>query len=253
MSGVKGDINLENKINKNNMVKEKMLELNKIYCMDALEGLRKLPNNSVDLAFIDPPYNVGKDYGVSKDNLSEEEYINLVKNVILEFKRITRRGFAIYIDWKQFQRYWGLVPEAEIIIIFKRSSGVVFSPLKIVQHHHVILTTSPSLTKKCKSLWDDIRVMGEGYFFREEKFNHPAQTALKATQRYIKHFSKEGDIILDCFMGVGTTAVAAKQLKRNFIGFETNPEYIKRANKRIEETKELTESELDELDARRVK
>lgn len=202
--------------------------------MNCLEGLKKLPDNSVDLAFIDPPYNVGKDYGVSKDNLSEEEYIKMIIQIIKEFKRVTKKGFGIYVDWKQFQKYWNLVPEAEPIIIFKRSTGVIFSPLKIVQHHHVILTTAPSLTKKCKSLWDDIRVMGEGYFFREEKFNHPAQTALKATQRYIKHFSKEGDIILDCFMGVGTTAIASRELNRNFIGFELNQEYIKKANERLE-------------------
>jgi site-specific DNA-methyltransferase (adenine-specific) len=209
------------------------IEINKIHQMHCLEGLKLIPDKSVDLAFIDPPYNVGKDYGVSKDNLSNEEYEDMIKKVISEFRRITKKGFAIYIDWKQFQRYWSFIPDSEPIFIFKRSSGVIFSPLKIVQHHHVILTTAQCLSKKCKSVWDDIRVMGEGYFFREEKFDHPAQTALKATKRFIEHFSNEGDLVLDCFMGVGTTAVASKELNRKYIGFELNPEYIKRAEKRL--------------------
>ena len=207
--------------------------INKIHKIDCLEGMRKLPDKSVDIAFIDPPYNVGKDYGIYKDNLSDREYIELMKNVINEFRRITKRGFGIYLDWKQFQRYWQLVPEAEPIIIFKRSSGVIYSPLKIVQHHHVILTTAKSLKSQCRSLWDDIRVMGEGYLFNEKRFGHPAQTSLKATKRFIQNFSEESEVVLDCFAGCGTTAVACKEIGRNFIGFELNPEYIKTANKRL--------------------
>ena len=211
------------------------MKINKIHNTDALSGLKKLKDNSVDIAFIDPPYNVGKKYGEGiNDKLPEEEFNQLMQDVIAEFRRVTKKGFAFYLDWKQFQKFWKWMPDAEVIIIFKRSTGVVYSPLKIVQHHHVILTTAPALKKQCKSLWDDIRVMGEGYFFREEKFSHPAQTSLKASRRYIEHFSEEGDTVLDCFMGVGTTATAAKMEGRNYIGFELNKEFIKRAEKRID-------------------
>jgi len=211
------------------------MKINKIHNTDALSGLKKLKDNSVDIAFTDPPYNVGKKYGEGiNDKLPEEEFNQLMQDIIAEFRRVTKKGFAFYLDWKQFQKFWKWMPDAEVIVIFKRSSGVVYSPLKIVQHHHVILTTAPALKKQCKSLWDDIRVMGEGYFFREEKFNHPAQTSLKASRRYLEYFSNEGDTILDCFMGVGTTATAAKMEGRNYIGFELNKEFIKRAEKRID-------------------
>lgn len=217
------------------------MKINNIYNTDALSGLKKLKDNSVDFAFTDPPYNVGKNYGEGiNDNLPKEDFNQLMQDVIAEFRRVTKKGFAFYLDWKQFQKFWKWIPDAEVIIIFKRSSGVVYSPLKIVQHHHVILTTAPAQKKQCKSLWDDIRVMGEGYFFREEKFNHPAQTSLKATRRYIEYFTEENDTILDCFMGVGTTATAAKIEGRNYIGFELNKEFIKKANKRIKKSvKEL--------------
>ncbi len=211
------------------------MKINKIHNIDALSGLKKLKDNSVDIAFVDPPYNVGKKYGEGiNDKLPEEEFNQLMEDVITEFSRVTKKGFAFYLDWKQFQKFWKWMPDAEVIIIFKRSSGVVYSPLKIVQHHHVILTTAPAIKKQCKSLWDDIRVMGEGYFFREEKFDHPAQTSLKASRRYIEYFSEKGDTVLDCFMGVGTTATAAKMEGRNYIGFELNKEFIKRAEKRID-------------------
>lgn len=62
---------------------------------------------------------------------------------------------------------------------------------------------------------------------------HPTQKPLRIMERIIKTSSKEGNIVLDCFMGSGTTAVACKQLNRNFIGFEINPEYVKIANKRL--------------------
>ena len=144
------------------------MKTNTIYTIDALKGLKKLEDKSIDIAFIDPPYNVNKKYGEGvDDNLPSEVFEQLMKDIIREFRRVTKRGFAFYLDWKQYQKFWNWIPDAEPIIIFKRSSGVVYSPLKIVQHHHVILTTAPAIKKQCKSLWDDIRVMGEGYFFRE--------------------------------------------------------------------------------------
>ncbi|MEM3265777.1 MAG: site-specific DNA-methyltransferase [Thermoplasmata archaeon] len=219
-------------------------ELNKIYNLEALTSLKKIPDGSVDLVFFDPPYNANKDYGIYKDNLTPEEYEKFMKNIINECIRISKRGIGVYLDWKHFKMFWhNLIPQAEPIIIYKRSSGFILSPLKIMQHHHVILTTAKALVP-IKSVWDDIRVYGEGYLFREETFGHPAQTSLKATKRFIEAFSEKGEIILDPFMGVGTTAVAAKQLGRKFIGFELNPEYIKTANKRLAQNV-ITDSTLE--------
>ena len=220
-------------MSKDNLFKIGPFELNKIHNTEALESLKKIPDKSVDLIFFDPPYNAGKDYGVYKDNLPWKDYMEFMRKIIKECLRISKRGIGIYLDWKHFKPYWHkLIPESEPIIIYKRSSGFIFSRRKIMQHHHVILTTATAL-KPVKSLWDDIRVFGEGYLFNEPKFGHPAQTSLKATRRFIEHFSKENEIILDPFMGVGTTAVAAKSLNRQFIGFELNPEYIEIANRRL--------------------
>lgn len=67
----------------------------------------------------------------------------------------------------------------------------------------------------------------------KENINHPTQKPLKLIQRIIQTSSKENDLVLDCFMGSGTTAVACKELGRNYIGFEISEEYCKIAEERI--------------------
>ena len=66
-----------------------------------------------------------------------------------------------------------------------------------------------------------------------KKLNHTAFFVLQLPRNFIKINTKEMDVVLDPFMGSGTTAVACKQLGRNFIGFEINPEYVKTANRRL--------------------
>ena len=69
------------------------------------------------------------------------------------------------------------------------------------------------------------------------KREHPTQKEIKLVRKLIDGFSKEGDIVFDPFLGSGTTAVACKELGRNFIGFEISPEYCEIARKRVENTK----------------
>src|SRR3990167_7638424 len=203
---------------------------------DCIAGLSTLEDKSVDFAFSDPPYNVGKDYGNYKDNMREKDYLNMIKEFIHHYKRITKKGFAIYTDWKHLKQFWDLIPEAEPIIIFKRSSGVISSPLNIVQNHYIILITAKCLKKNIKSMWDNIRLIRDGYLFNEERYgNRPAQTSLKATKRIIEYFTEENDYVVDCFNGIGTTSTACKQLNRNFIGFDINEDYCKIAKQRIKQ------------------
>lgn len=208
-----------------------MLETNKIYCENCLEGLKKIPDKSINLVFFDPPYNANKDYGIYKDNMLDEEYKYFMKEVILECKRISKNGIGLYCDSWRFKFFWDLIPEAEPIIIQIKANGFK-NKYGVRSDHHIILTTAKS-NKSISSVWEGIRVLREGYFFREAKFEHPAFTTLVGTKRFIENFSEKDDIVLDCFIGVGTTAVACKELSRNFIGFEINQKYIDIANQRL--------------------
>jgi site-specific DNA-methyltransferase (adenine-specific) len=216
----------------------KIVKTDIIHNTDVQKVLEMLSPNSVDLIFFDPPYNKGKDYGVYKDNKKPSKFRDWIIEIVEKCKEISKRGIGLYTNWELLKFFWHkVIPEAEPIIIYKKSSGVVKSEKNIIQHHHAILTTAESLLPNLKSVWDDIRVFGEGYLFNEDTFKHPAPTSLKATKRYIKYFSKEKEIVFDPFLGIGTTAVACKMLNRRYIGSELNSEYINTTEKRLKRTR----------------
>lgn len=206
------------------------MDLNKIYCMDCLEGLKQLEDNSVDLVFTDPPYNAGKDYGVYKDNLSDKEYKHWMKQIVRETKRISGNNVCFYVGHKVLNLFWKLLPNAKLIIIHKRATGS-YDKNYFYQYFGLLTTKNP--IKRIYNLWNDVRVTSEGYYFKETRYPNPGLTSESLTTKVIKSFSNIDNIVCDPFMGTGTTAVVCKKLRRNYIGFELNPEYIEISKKRI--------------------
>ena len=206
------------------------METNKIHNCDNLEFLKQIPDNYFDFVFSDPPYNKNKNYEIYKDNLPEKEYWNWVEKFISEYRRISNNQFAIFIDADLTRNYWNFMPDAKQIIVRK---GAIGTPLKDYyrQYFSLLVTKKPNQT--IYDLWWNIKMPGEGYFFKEERFPNPGLTSFKLTQRILNYFTKENDIIYDGFMGVGTTAVACISLNRRYIGTELNPRYIEIAEKRI--------------------
>jgi len=102
------------------------------------------------------------------------------------------------------------------------------------------LNTMPAFGD-CELLWTNIKrnsvkkytVQWNGLLGKEWKRYHPTQKPIKLIKRIVKDYSNENDLILDPFLGSGTTAVACKSLKRDFIGIEINPKYVEIANKRL--------------------
>ncbi len=212
--------------------------MNKIFCEDCLEGLMRMPDNMVDFMFTDPPYNVGKDYGIYKDNLNETEYIGFMTKVISECKRISSNGIAFLVGGLYIKKFWDMIPDAKLIVIHKRAIG----PRKggfFLQHYGLLVGRNP--IKSCKDVWNDVRLVGEGYYFREPTYGHPAMTSLALTLKIIEYFTEGGEIVLDPFMGVGTTAVACKKLGRNYVGFEINPSYMEISEDRLSNTIKLVD------------
>ena len=206
---------------------------------DSLTELAKISDNSADLVFYDPPYNIKKKYDGYDDNLSPHAYIIWMQKVFDRCERISRRGVIVYVASKlaaAFQTY--IVPEsAHMIIVHKRAAGV-FSGNYMLQYHALFSTAKPII--KCKDLWDDVRLPGEGYYFREPRYDHPGLTGFDMTVKVFHHFTKEGETVLDPFVGTGTTAVACKSLGRNCIGIEQSEKYLAIAKKRIENEKQKT-------------
>lgn len=207
--------------------------INKIICGDCLEVMKKMPDKCVDLILTDPPYNVQKDYGEYKDNLKPKAYLNLIHEITNEFKRISGNKMVIILGSKSeiLRAWWNDIPDAKLIIV--RMGATSNNKIKnLGLQYHTVLTTIKS-NKWMPDLWNDIRWPGEGYFFNEPRYGHPAMTPFKLAKRCIVLFSQESSIIFDPFMGSGTTARASKDLKNDFIGIEINADYCKIAEERL--------------------
>lgn len=190
---------------------------------DCLDFLRALQDKSVDLIFSDPPYNRGKNYGVSRDNLPPELYERWMQEVIAECDRVSRRGWVFFLSGDLLPKFWAWVPQAHTVIVYKRAAGTVKG--NFARQYHALLCTAMPV-KRTRDLWDDVRLPGEGFYFREKRHPHPGLTSLELTMRALDHFSRPGELIADPFMGSGTTAEAAMRLTRDFWGCDNNPQYV---------------------------
>ena len=244
---------------------------NTIYQGDAIELLRLLPNACIDLVFADPPYNKGKDFGNNKDRRSPEAYRRWSERWIREAVRVLKNTGSMYVccDWT----YSGMVQEiiARDCIIrnritWKREKGrgaktnwknnmediwfatksdtyrfnvdavkvkkEIIAPYRVngkpkdwIEHNgERYRMTYPS------NIWTDLVVP---FWSMRENTPHPAQKPERLVERIIAASSNKGDLVLDPFIGSGTTAVTAHRTARSYIGFELNDDYIRLALKRL--------------------
>ena len=222
------------------------MELNKIYCMDCLEGMKQMEDNSVDLILTDPPYNInfesnrGKNFKVDWDsdfNFTEYFYRmwNLLKenSLLIVFSR--HDTYADYMkrnlptpdtmliwnkqDYGMGDLKW-FSTSYEIVLIWKKGKP----QLNSINRPNGML----NFVKVQNSSSEEFK---KGEFSNNHK--HPTQKPIRLIRYLVKLCSKENDLVFDGFMGSGTTAVACKQLNRRFIGFELNKEYCDIANERL--------------------
>ncbi len=238
------------------------METNIIYNEDCMTGMKKLEDNSIDLIFIDPPYNMGKKYG-TKDDYTLEEYYDFCYKWMDECYRILKPTGNFYI--MNIPKHLAHLHVYAMKLGFQYRNWIVWvrndnSPYakqkQFKPNHQDILRLTKTddfffnwrgsarvpIWKKDKRVndlagdfdtWNDITyVKGNS----KEKKQHPCMLPEKLLRKIILSSSKEEDIVLDFFAGSGTTQVVAKQNKRQFIGFEQSEEYCKIANKRLEQT-----------------
>ena len=261
-----------------------MIELNKIYNEDCLEGMKRIPDGSVDLVVTSPPYDNLRTYGHLKGGFTFEMF----KPIAKELSRILKEGGVIVwnvndetikgsetcTSFRQvlfFKDECGLnlhdtmifkktnpIPqiyrkrynnEFEYMFVFSKGTVKTHNPIKVPCLHAGLQlkgTTyknfsvgeqtrtklaNPVKEEKIKgNIWE--YVVGKKQIDQEAK-KHPAPFPFELARDHIVSWSNENDIVLDPFMGSGTTAIAAIREKRNFIGFELNKEYYDMACNRI--------------------
>lgn len=263
------------------------MELNTIYNMDSLEGMKQLENNSVDLVICSPPYSNLKVY-IDFEGIHPDKYVEWFLPFIKEIERVIKPtgSFILNINdkvnkrfrhpyvfdliseihkqtgLKMFERlFWNKMKSLpnrarfgdriEYVFWFAKSEDFYLNmdEMRTPYSETSIKRMQKPLKKRFARTVDD----NEGYkdWAPNEKGalpttlisissqskrisdDHVAVYPIDFVKYFIKGSTKEGDIILDPFMGTGTSAVAAKELNRQYIGFEMQPSYIETCNKRL--------------------
>jgi site-specific DNA-methyltransferase (adenine-specific) len=236
--------------------------MNQVYGHSS-ENMYELPDCSVALMVTSPPYNVGKDYD---QDLSMEDYLAMLRRVLAETVRVLVPGGRIAFNVANLGRKpyiplnahigamaheLGLLMRGEIIWIKgKGASGScawgswmsATNPTLRDVHEYILVFSKDRFDRPDRGessiQRDDFMAatMSVWHIPAEsaKKVGHPAPFPVTLVKRLIQLYTFEGDVVLDPFMGSGSTAVAAIESRRSFVGYEVDPAYVDLCRSRVE-------------------
>ena len=236
--------------------------LNKIIFGSA-ENMKEIPNNSIHLMITSPPYNVSKIYD---NDLSLKEYLLLLENCFRETYRVLVNGGRVCINVANLGRK-PYIPLSDYIskmmneIGFNMRGEIIWNKAASASPSTAWGSWQSATNPTLRDIHEYILVFSKGNYNRERKtkintitkedfmewtksiwtmkaesarrIGHPAPFPEELPHRLIQLYSFKDDIVLDPFMGSGTTAVSATNSERYYVGYEINREYIDLANKRL--------------------
>ena len=234
---------------------------NKIFNKSS-EDMNELVDNCVSLTVTSPPYNIGKD---SDLELNDEEYWKMINKVFSETYRVTKSGGRIVVNvanlgrkpYIPFSKYFtealneiGFIMRGEIICQKSKGANANFAwgswlsasnPVIRDIHEYCLVFSKDSMKNSSggKSTIEKDEFMESTLSIwnitpeKAKKIGHPAPFPVELPKKFINLYSFKDDLILDPFIGSGTTAVASKLLKRKYVGYEINKNYIEIANNRL--------------------
>jgi site-specific DNA-methyltransferase (adenine-specific) len=237
---------------------------------DCLEELKKIPDNTVDMTFADPPFNLKKNYNSYSDKLELNEYLEWCKAWMLEMVRVTKPTGSIFVHnipkWLTYYsaflneiaefKHWiawdamgaplgrTLLPNHYGILYYvKDAKQAKFYDLR---YPHPRARKENTLLKDyggkkhmlhpfgplVSDVWSDIHRIRHN----KRRDEHPCQLPLALLERLILMTTDEGDIVLDPFAGTGTSLITAKKLGRRYYGIELDENYVNITRKHLEAT-----------------
>jgi DNA modification methylase len=249
--------------------------LNKIICGDCIEVLGKVDEPFADLIFADPPFNIGYKYDKYYDKVKKKNYIAWTKEWMSICKKVLKPAGSFYIaigdDYAAnvkiiadklglFMRNWIIWhytfgqqtknkfarAHTHIFYFVNDTKNFTFNDhaIRVLSDRQLIYNdrrANPT-GKMPNDVWDEFpRVCGT---FKERQGWHPCQMPESLLSRIIAVSSNPGDCVLDPFSGSGTTAAAAVQLGRNYLGVEISEKYVENANERLAQLKKQQQSNL---------
>jgi len=235
--------------------------LNQVFNEDALMGLNRIPDASIDLIIADPPYSLGKDYGNQSDKLNSADYLHWMEQWIdAAIPKLKSSGsFYIFLTWRYSPEIFVMLKQRmqmineiiwdrrvpsmggsvrsftsvhDTIGLFVKDKGYYFD-LDSVR----IPYDAPTKKARSRSIFVGAKWLEVGYNPKDlwsvsrvhkcdpERADHPTQKPLEIIDRMIYASCPPDGVVLDPFMGSGTTAVSAQRCGRQFVGFELNPDY----------------------------
>lgn len=219
------------------------MELNRIYNEDCLEGMKHIPDGSVDLIVTDPPYLINYKTGHRKDKMHRfndvilnDDNEQLITDYVKECYRILKEDSAMYlfcsshkVDFfkRELEKEFSI---KNMIIWMKNNHTAGDLESAFGRKYEIVFLVNKGQRKfngeRLTDIWEFPRVSGDGQL-------HQNQKPIELIKRCIEKHSNVGDVVFDGFMGSGTTAAAALDTNRNYIGFELDEYYFNVAEKRI--------------------
>jgi site-specific DNA-methyltransferase (adenine-specific) len=251
-----------------------MLKLDQVILGDCLEKLAEIPDNTIDVCFADPPFNLDKKYTSYRDQRSLDSYLEWCEQWLVQLVRVTKPTGSILVhNIPRWLTYYAAILNKHAHFRHWIAWDAMSAPLgkTLLPAHYGILFYSkePKGTKfyeiraphkKCREcdaflkdyggkkdqmhpfgylvsdVWTDIHRIRHS----KRRDPHPCQLPIHLLERLILMTTDAGDLVLDPFLGTGTTAIAAKRLQRHFIGIELDPMYVEIAEGKLAKIKEPT-------------
>lgn len=223
-----------------------MLKINEIYNMDCMEGIKLLDDNSIDLVVIDPPYllNLNRIKHTTSINNYANELIGLkdgfdLKVLDLLVQKMKKINIYIYCSKRQVKElleyFQNIGCNYEILTWHKQNPSPLIHNNYLPDTEYIIFAR-----EKGVKLYGNYNTKRKYYISGvnqtdKRKYKHPTIKPLPFINNHIVNSSKEGDLILDCYCGSGTTLVGAIKNNRNYIGFEIDKNYYEIAKQRVAE------------------
>lgn len=244
-------------------------EQHKIIWSDCIEALQSIEDNSIDLIFADPPYNIGKDFNGRKDKYEHTEYLEWCYRWLdLCVQKLKKNGSLYVMTSTQYMPYFDIFLREKLHILgrlvwsydssgvqAKKYYGSMYEPIlyAVKDKDNYTFNADDILVeaktgakrklidyrKKVPTVYNSKKVPGNVWEFSRVRYRmdeyeeHPTQKPIALLDRIIRASSKKNDIVLDPFSGTFTTSYVAKLLERKSIGIEIEEEYVKIGLRRL--------------------
>jgi len=247
----------------------KKIELNKIYNMNCIDGMKLIPKNKIDLIITDPPFAINfkakkPNYNRTKSRVIEgyneikpEDYYDFSAKWMSESFKILKESGSMYVfsGWNNLKDILMALDNVGFTtvnhVIWKYQFGVVTSKKFVTSHYHCLYVCKNDKKRKFFPFYrfkknsksddgrslhykdkEDVWEIKREYWTGDQKT--PTKLPAELIKKILEYSSEKNDVILDPFLGSGQVAVLSKQLGRKFLGFEIVKDYYKFAKKRLD-------------------